>query len=39
MSVIENRRRHARPALDLVIETLRAFRNRFLARPLMLTPL
>jgi transposase len=37
-SVIETCRRQARPALDFVSETLRAFGNRLLPRPVLLQP-
>jgi transposase len=38
MSVIETCRRQARSALDFVSDTLRAFGNHILPRPLLLTP-
>jgi transposase len=36
MSVLETCRRQARPAIDFVSDTLRAFRNRLLPRPVLL---
>ena len=38
MSVIETCRRQTRSALDFVSETLRAFGNRLLPRPILLLP-